>query len=77
MYIPLYPLKSTNIPFIKALLEILLHSYYFLGSHRHPRCQEQKSEDSERKVLASGLLVAHKSLADIAYTGVPGDAAGV
>ena len=33
--------------------------------------QEQKSEPpaTQRKIVASGLLVAHKSLADIAYTG--------
>ncbi len=33
--------------------------------------QEQNSEPpaTQRKIVASGLLVAHKSLADIAYTG--------
>ena len=32
--------------------------------------QERKAVENPRQILASGLLVAHKSLADIAYTGV-------
>ncbi|CAJ1370878.1 unnamed protein product [Effrenium voratum] len=47
--------------FCKMTLEILKNSLEHVAKEK---------SDSERKTVASGLLVAHKSLADIAYTGV-------
>ncbi|CAE7930590.1 ACT1 [Symbiodinium sp. KB8] len=48
--------------FCKMTLEILKSSLEHIAKDRH--------KTDERRVVASGLLVAHKSLADIAYTGV-------
>jgi len=51
--------------FCKMTLEVLKNCL-------EKTANEQKSEPpaTQRKIVASGLLVAHKSLADIAYTGV-------